>query len=66
MLAPHWGLPLAVRGVINFNSYTLNSIFDQNHETDFEDVKKKFEKARNTPFGTFDRIQTKQQKLELK
>lgn len=51
MLAPHWGLPVGIRGVLNLNAATLNSIFDPEFESDFLKIKNAFEKARNTPFG---------------
>jgi len=51
MLSPHWGLPISVRGVINFNEKTLNAIFDPAHESDYKSIKSEFENSRNAPFN---------------
>lgn len=65
MLSPHWGLPIAIRGVISFNSETLNSIFDSACDEAFEDIKNKFSESRNAPFQYDDADSPEQKSLEL-
>jgi hypothetical protein len=54
MLAPYWGLPVGIRGVIDLSPEALNSIFDYSSDLEFSKFKSDFETARNVPFKVTD------------
>ena len=50
MLAPRWDLPVARRSVIALNPREVNAIFDPNHRSEFEELKKIRRERMTAPF----------------
>jgi hypothetical protein len=50
MMAPKWGLPLGRRGDLKLSKSLLNSIFDPDHQKDFEKILRGLERKWNSAF----------------